>query len=290
MTTPPIPSVPSTPSTPYRQRAEGAPADGYTSPIPVRRAHFGDALLAEWTKIRSIRSTLWTLGVMVALMLGLGLFIALSLAWTDSGYPEQTVLPLGFFGVMLSSICVITLGVITMTSEFGTGLVRTTLTACPSRTRVLGAKSVVYFALVFVISLMTTTLVGALQTSILNGPPPTGNEWLQATVGVSLFLATLGLFALAIGTLIRHSAGAVTIMIGLVLLPPVLGLFMAGSPWLGAVRDFLYQYSIPMLLVSLYENPTGLPSPSGWWSLWLMIAATAAAMAGALWSLHRRDA
>ncbi|MGW5677183.1 ABC transporter permease, partial [Streptomyces sp. NPDC003860] len=159
-----------------------APVD-YTSPIPIRRATLGDALASEWTKIRSVRSTMWTLGVMVALLVGIGFLVALAVRTTDDTFQRDDVLTLGFFGTLLGSICVITLGVLTIASEYGTGLIRTTLTACPNRARVLTAKAIVYFLLVFGVTVVTTLLVGAMQVGMLGGEP-NGSQWFRATLGV----------------------------------------------------------------------------------------------------------
>ncbi|MFC9647916.1 MULTISPECIES: ABC transporter permease [unclassified Streptomyces] len=285
------------PQPPQSQAPQQAPqwqgdglAAGYTSPIPVRRAHLGDALASEWTKLRSVRSTMWTLGVMIVLMLGVGLLTAVVVS-SVSGQPApsgQEVLSLGFFGVLLGSMCVITLGVLTIASEYGTGMIRTTLTACPSRGRVLVAKSLVFFLLVFVISLVITMTVSALQLSILGAESPSGADWLRATAGVSLYLATLGLLSLAVGTLIRHSAGAITIMIGVLLLPLVLAMFMF-SDSLTAVREALFDYSVPSQLSAFYESGSRVSGPSGWEPLWILLGVTAIAMLAAFFSLDKRD-
>ncbi|MFE9883720.1 ABC transporter permease [Streptomyces scopuliridis] len=284
---PPQPRTP--PQAPQWQG--GGPSAGYTSPIPVRRAHLGDALASEWTKLRSVRSTMWTLGVMIVLMLGIGLLTALVIS-SVSSEPEipsgQEVLSLGFFGVLLGSMCVITLGVLTIASEYGTGMIRTTVTACPSRGRVLVAKSLVFFLLVFVISMVITMTVSALQLSILGSASPDGGAWLRATAGVSLYLATLGLLSLAIGTLIRHSAGAITIMIGVVLLPLVLAMFMF-SDSLTALREFLFDYSIPNQMAAFYDEGIRVSGPSGWEPLWILLCVTAVAMVAAFFSLDKRD-
>ncbi|CAL9306904.1 MULTISPECIES: ABC transporter permease [unclassified Streptomyces] len=264
----------------------------YTSPIPVRRAHLGDALLAEWTKMRSLRSTVWTLGVMVALVAGFGLL----LAFVAGRLPEEelqrpgSVLDMGLPGMMLATVSVITLGVLTITSEFGTGLIRTTLTACPSRGRVLAAKAIVFFTLVFLTTTVVAALTAAAQSAILGTTGGAGaGQWLRVTVGVGLFMACLGLLSLAAGAVLRHSAGAITAMIGLVLLPYVMvfGLYADG---LETVREALIQYSIPALLGSLYvENAAELPGPSGGEALWIMMGAAAVALGGAYLTLDRRD-
>ncbi|MDI9886321.1 ABC transporter permease subunit [Streptomyces sp. HNM0645] len=274
-------------TTPYQQ--QGAyPQGAYHSPIPVRAAHLGDALASEWTKIRSVRSTMWTLGVMIVLMVGIGLLSAIAVSSAEPELGEESVLSLGFFGVLLGSICVMTLGVLTIASEYGTGMIRTTLTACPSRARVLTAKAIVFFLLVFVITTVTAAIVGALQTAIVDAGVSTGEDWFRATVGVGLFLALLGLLSLAVGALIRHSAGAITIMIGVVLLPLVLALFMY-SESLRNVQDFLLEYSIPSQLGVLYDAPVTAQGPHGWEPLWIMLCVAGVTMAGAYLALDRRD-
>ncbi|MFI5753889.1 ABC transporter permease [Streptomyces sp. NPDC051569] len=286
MTTPYQQPVPPSPATPQPGQAMG----GYRSPIPVRPATLGDALASEWTKLRSLRSTVWTLGVMIVLIAGIGLLAAALV----SGSPEDSgsVLPLGLFGTLLGSICVITLGVLTISSEYGTGMIRTTLTACPSRARVLAAKSLVFFLLVFTITTVTTAVVAALQVAIADTAAPGGEEYLRATVGVGLHVATLGLLALAVGSLIRHSAGAITIMIGVVLLPLVMAMFMF-SDGLSGLREALFNYSIPNQLAALYDDSTGggpgASGPSGWEPVGVMLAVTAVVMAGAFLALDKRD-
>jgi ABC-type transport system involved in multi-copper enzyme maturation permease subunit len=264
----------------------------YASPIPVRDAHFGDALASEWTKIRSVRSTMWTLSVMIVLMLGLGLAVAalVSAAGESAELGEEPVLGMGFFGVLPGSICVMTLGVLTISSEYGTGMIRTTLTACPSRGRVLAAKAVVFFLLVFVITTVTTALVAVMQNAMVEAGEPTGDDWLRATVGVGLYIALLGLLALAIGAVIRHSAGAITIMLGLMLMPMVAGFFMLGFDSMSGVRDFLFTYSIPSQLIGIYGEATGGGSgPLGWTSVWIMLGLSVVALGGAYATMSSRD-
>ncbi|WP_405388561.1 ABC transporter permease subunit [Streptomyces sp. NBC_01102] len=290
MTTPATPPpLPQAPQAPYQQPPQGWEGGGlYSSPIPVRSPGLGDAIASEWTKIRSVRSTMWTLGVMVVLLLAVGLLAAFAVSSSDADLDGTPVLSLGFFGVLLGSICVITLGVLTIASEYGTGMIRTTLTACPSRARMLVAKSVVFFLLSFTITTVTTGIVGVLQTAMLDGGTPTADDWLRSTVGVGLYVATLGLLSLALGALIRHSAGAITIMIAVVLLPLVLAMFMF-SPSLSGLQQALFEYSIPNQLGALYDASMTTSGPSGWEPLWVILGVTAVAMAGAFASLDRRD-
>ncbi|MER7911918.1 MULTISPECIES: ABC transporter permease subunit [unclassified Streptomyces] len=268
-----------------------APAPhSYVSPIPVRRAHLGDALASEWTKIRSVRSTVWTLGVMILLMVAIGLGVAAIASASEAPMGDETALAFGFFGMLPASICVITLGVLTIASEYGTGMIRTTLTACPSRARVLTAKAIVFFLLVFTVTTVVATLVALAQVAMVDAATPSGGEWLRSTVGAGAYLAALGLLSLAIGTLIRHSAGAITVMIGLLLLPLVAALFMF-SEALRSVQEWLFTYAIPSQMIALYSSqpPFGENGPAGWEPLLIMGGTAAVALAGAYALLNSRD-
>lgn len=267
------------------------PYPGYTSPIPVVRTHLGHAIASEWTKIRSVRSTMWTLGVFVLLVVGIGVLTGAVVANSDPALEGESPLGLGFFGLLLGSMCVITLGVLTTASEYGTGMVRTTMVACPSRGRVLAAKAIVFFLVAFVVTLVSVSLVAFLHVAMLDGSgakDPSGGAWLKGTIGISAYVALLGLLSLAVGSIIRHSAGAITIMIGAVLAPLVIALFMF-SESLSGVRDALFEYSIPSQLSVFYANSLSESGPSGWDPLWIMLGVTAVAFAGAFVLLEKRD-
>ncbi|MFD7667306.1 ABC transporter permease [Streptomyces sp. NPDC059788] len=271
----------------WQAAGPGGTAPAYVSPIPVRRTNLGHALASEWTKIRSVRSTMWTLGVLVLLNVGIGLLTSLALAG-----PDREVAPvLGFawFGLLLGTLCVIPLGVLVISSEYGTGMIRTTFTACPSRARVLTAKAIVLFTLTFVVTTVSNVLVAVVHAGMLNGPAPTGDQWLRATVGSGLFVAVLCLLALGAGTLLRHSAGAISAMTGLVLLPMLMAVFMIGSESLRPFAAKLIEYSVPNNLGALYDQPFMPDGPSGWQPLLVLLAVTAVVLGGAYAALEKRD-
>ncbi|MFE6284480.1 ABC transporter permease [Streptomyces sp. NPDC057877] len=290
----------STPQTPMPQAPpewQGAPGasyhpghPGYTSPIPVVRTHLGHAIASEWTKIRSVRSTMWTLGVFMLLVVGIGLLAGVLVGDSSEGdLGGESALALGFFGLLLGSMCVITLGVLTTASEYGTGMIRTTMTACPSRGRVLTAKAIVFFTLAFTVTLVSAGFVALVQVSLVtNAREPSGAEWLKGTVGVSLYIALLGLLSLLVGSIIRHSAGAITIMIAAVLAPLVIALFMFSSS-LEGLRTALFEYSIPNQLSIFYANSLSESGPSGWDPLWIILGVTAVTFAGAVALQEKRD-
>jgi hypothetical protein len=292
----PAPAWQAAPGAAYPHPGAGYPASGpadsgYTSPIPVVRTHLGHAIASEWTKIKSVRSTMWTLGVFVLLVVGIGLLTGLVVSSSDADMGGESPLSLGFFGLLLGGMCVITLGVLTTASEYGTGMIRTTMVACPSRTRVLAAKAIVFFLVAFTVTLVSAALVGFLHVAMLEGQgakDPSGGEWLKGTVGVSLYLALLGMLSLAVGSIIRHSAGAITIMIGAVLAPLVIALFMFSSS-LQDVQQALFEYSIPNQMSIFYANSLSESGPSGWDPLWIMLGCTVVALGGAFALLEKRD-
>ncbi|MGW7576575.1 ABC transporter permease subunit [Streptomyces sp. NPDC054765] len=276
---------------PHPQQAYPGGAGGYVSPIPVRSTHLGHALASEWTKIRSVRSTLWTLGVMVLLTVGIGLLTGSVIAAHSDSLGPDSLLSYGTFGMMMGLIPLITLGVLVISSEYSTGMVRTTLTACPSRVRILTAKAIVFFALSFVVALVTTTVVALAQYAMLSDlakSAPTGAEWFKATVGVSLFVAMIGLLSLAVGALLRHSAGAITLVIGVYLLPLVLAIFMRGDS-LQDIQTWLLEYALPSQLNVMYSSTLTSSGPSGWDPLWIVTGLTAVTLGSAYAVLNKRD-
>jgi ABC-type transport system involved in multi-copper enzyme maturation permease subunit len=287
----PQPPMPPAAAPNWQAAAPGSPYPTYTSPIPVVRTHLGHAIASEWTKIRSVRSTIWTLGVFVLLVVGIGLLVAalVSAEESDAGLAHENPLSFGVFGLLLGSICIITLGVLTTASEYGTGMIRTTMTACPSRPRVLAAKAIVFVAVAFTVTFVSALLVALADVAMLDGArSPSGSEWLKGTFGISLYIALLGLLSLVIGSVIRHSAGAITIMIGVVLAPLVIALFMVSSA-LEGLREALFEYSIPNQLGVFYSNSLSDSGPTGWDPLWIALGVTAVAFAGTVVLLQKRD-
>ncbi|WP_033821491.1 ABC transporter permease subunit, partial [Kitasatospora sp. MBT63] len=235
------------------------------------------------TKIRSLRSTVWSLGVMFVLVAGVG---ALAVAFSqDNTRPGDDILGLGLGGFMVGQIPVITLGVLTISSEYGTGMIRSTLTACPRRARILTAKALVFSALALALgtaAIGTFTLVALAVLGGRAGAQP-ADAVLRTVLGGGLYLAVIGLMALAVGALLRHSAGAISAMIGFVLLPTIVGLF-AGE----TVGRFLITYSPVSISASLFGN--GLdPEVNGWQQLGFLAALTAALLAAAYAAVSRRD-
>lgn len=212
-----------------------------TGAVPeIRKAGFGRLMLAEWTKIRSVRSTVWALLLLIILDLGFtALFTALTAGqWnhTDAearasvmADPAGTILGSGFF---LSQLTVCVLGVMVVASEYSTGMIRASLLAVPRRLPMLAAKAAVFGLLIFVIGTAVSFGSFFIGAPILHSKAPVSLSdpgVLRAVVGGGLYLAMLGLFALALGAIIRHTAAGITGVIGFVLVLAPLAALLPGS-------------------------------------------------------------
>ncbi|MFE9664286.1 MULTISPECIES: ABC transporter permease [unclassified Streptomyces] len=275
--TPPPQQAPAAPAAAWQQ-----PGGAYTSPIPITRTHLGHALTSEWTKIKSVRSTMWTLGTFLALVIGLGLLVAGQTSGDD--YVDTPYTIPAFFGLVLGQICLITLGVLVISSEYGTGMIRTTLTASPARWRVLAAKFLIFFAVAFTVSVLATSFVGVVTAGMHGGS--SSEPWFGTVFKGSLYVSLIGVLSVAVGAMLRHSAGAITTMLGAVLVPSIMPAFLMISP---STRDFgetMADYAAPNALAKIFMldgDSTGTPQ------LVFLIVLTVAAVVGAFALLDRRD-
>jgi ABC-2 type transport system permease protein len=255
-------------------------------------------LRAEWTKIRSVRSTVWSLIAFVIVAIGFSVLVAIVIAnvWDKPGnHPNQVTLasdPTSVlfgagFGFGQLALCV--LGVIVIASEYTTGAIRSSLLAVPRRLPMLAAKVIVFAALELVVSAITVFVVFFATTGILHshiditlGQPGV----LRATLGGIAYLVVLGIFAMAIGGLIRHTAGAIATVIGLVLVvPPLIGLIP------GTIANHVHGYMPTVagqLIGQTRQQAADVLSPwqgFGVFCLWTVILLAASAVL-----LARRDA
>jgi hypothetical protein len=184
-------------------------------------------LRAEWIKLRSVRSTYATMGCALALGIGQGVLntAAIAHAWaTATAQDRLSFDPVGAaldglsFGVLAFGV----LGVLAVSSEYGTGLIRTTLTAVPRRGTVLAAKALVVGALTLVLGELfafVTFFVGQLALSDVDlDVRVTDPGVLRAVSSAGLYLSVVALVGLGLGALIRHSAGAIAAMLAVVFL------------------------------------------------------------------------
>jgi ABC-2 type transport system permease protein len=248
------------------------------------RAGLRQALASEWTKLRTVRSTVWTLAMIVVSTVALAGFVGI----TRSLQPDDTILGGSLTGAALGQIAAAALGVLVMSGEYSTGTIRATLTGCPRRVTVLAAKSFVVAAVAFVVALIAAGAAYRVATATLSGQGHATGQPMPALLGVALNLAAVAVLGLAMGTILRHAAGAITAMLAILLLPSLIGrLFGDWQPWVTGASPLA---ALQKLSQSSDATPDLAGSLGAWPSLWLVCAYSVAALAVAAWRLHARDA
>ncbi|MFD0271398.1 ABC transporter permease [Streptomyces sp. NPDC127106] len=265
--------------------------ESYVSPLPTPRPHLGHALASEWTKLVSVRSTLFTLGSLVVLVVGIGLLAVIEIRDTDDALTPATAPAL--FGLLIGQVAVMALGVLTITSEYGTGLIRTTFTAAPGRARVLTAKYLVFAGVAFAAIAGSVAVVGFASLILRDGIGSQHGvgEWAHALAGCA-YVTLLGVLGLAVGAMLRHSAGAITLMLALVTVPPVAGGMLTTWERLAPIGRTILEYNAPVALMQLFGVPNGIEGerlPSDWSHVVLILLVTGAAVAGSYVLVGRRD-
>ena len=256
-------------------------------------------LSAEWTKIRSVRSTLWSLLAFMIVAIGFSalIIIVISNTWNSPGnHPnhvrlleDPTAVLFGAgFGLGQLAICV--LGVIVMSSEYSTGAIRASLLAVPRRLPMLAAKAIVFAALDLVVSAITVFAVFFITTAIIHSHVSITLSQpgiARACIGGILYLTVLGLFSLAIGGIIRHTAGAITTAIGVVFVLPILSGLLPSS-WGAHVNGYLPEQAGTLIGQA---HPTGSGNVlSAWEGFGVFCLWAAVLLAIAAYLLQKRDA
>ena len=213
----------------------------------VRGVSFPRVMRSEWIKFRSVRSSWITLAVTMVLFIGLGtLFSAARAAhWPPRDRGELLTFDptrISLAGVFLAQLAVGVLGVLMVTAEYTTGTIRATLTAVPTRLPVYLAKPLL-FAVLSVITLVPSAFAAFsfgqrmlsakhIQTSL------SAAGVTRAVIGAGLYLALVGLFGVALGWLLRHTAAAISTLFGVMLILPLLARVLP-SPWSDDVSKWL---------------------------------------------------
>jgi ABC-2 type transport system permease protein len=195
-------------------------------PAAAGQATFMGAVRSEITKMRSVRSTYWTLLALVVVTVGFGALASWGAANHGDHGPgfDATMRSLG--GLYISQLVIAVLGVLVITSEYSTGMIRTTLMTMPRRGTMIAAKAVVFTVLAFVTGLITSFASFFLGQALLSSHHLNATlsqpNVLRAVIGGALFLTVCGLLAFGIGLLMRHSAGAITTVVGLLFVVSIL--------------------------------------------------------------------
>lgn len=209
-----------------------------TRPAPATiagRVSFPGVLRSEVTKLRSLRSTWWTLAVAVFVIVGFGALVAANVDPGSAAFSSPGgIATESLFGVLFAQLAVAVLGVLMISGEYGTGMIRTSMTAVPKRLPVLWAKAAVYVAVVLPVSAVAAFVSFFLSQSIRSGRGvPTAAlgdpEVLRNLLGSALYVTVAGLLAMGIATLLRHTAAGLAAVVGLFFVVPIVANFLPQS-------------------------------------------------------------
>jgi ABC-2 type transport system permease protein len=269
------------------------PAAQPSSESARRRVTQARVVRSEWTKFRTQPSTAWSLLAAVTLIVGFGVLYSLVRVTRPPRSPAEVAsfdpTAIGLAGVQLAQIAAGVLGVLLVTSEYATGMIRTSMVAVPRRLPVLWGKAIVVALtapLLFVPATFATFLV---SQSVLSreqlGTSLHQPGVARAVLGSALYLSAAGLLGLALGALLRSTAWAVAGLFG-VLFGPQLLTGLLPATW----SDRIYQY-LPgpagVAVTAVRPDPLALAPWRGFAVFCLYIAV---GLAVAAWQLRRRDA
>jgi ABC-2 type transport system permease protein len=259
---------------------------------PRGRVTQARVVLSEWTKLRSVRSTRWSL--LAAFLFTVGI-AAIACAVVAHHYPHMSAhdkadfhpLEVNLAGVQLAQLAIGVLGVLIITAEYSTGMIRASFTAVPKRLPVLWAKVGVFGAVTFALMLPAVLIAFFVGQAILSrhhiNVAFSAPHVARVLVGAALYLTVVGLFGLGLGAIVRSTAGGISAFAAIMfVLPPLMNVLPAS--WNRAASPYLPLQAGEAILAT---TPGGHLSP--WLGLLLFAGYAAVAIAVAAVLLVRRD-
>jgi ABC-type transport system involved in multi-copper enzyme maturation permease subunit len=253
-------------------------------------------LRSEFTKFRSLRSTVWTLLTAVAVMIGIGAIFAA----VNAGQHHRFTGPNGagfdpvttsLNGVIFAVVAFGVLGVLVTSGEYSTGMIRASLAAVPRRLPVLWGKLAVFAGVIFPVSLVASFVSFFLGQALLNshyhyGVSITAPGALRSVIGAALYMTVAGMIGAALGTLLRNTAAGIATYTGVFFVLPVLVQLLPSS-----VNDHVAQYLPNHAGEALWGGANDVPNALAPWTGFALLCGYAAVViAAAAWRLRRSDA
>ncbi|EIV92410.1 ABC transporter permease [Frankia sp. QA3] len=251
-------------------------------------------LLSEWTKLRSLRSTLFSLLAAIVFVVALGILISWAQAshWDQASQIDRLTFDptnTSLSGVFLAQLAIGVLGVLMFSGEYGTGMIRATITAVPHRLPVLWAKSIVFAVVTFVLMTVSSFVAffgGQAMLSSKHIETTLGHSGvLTAVVGGGLYLTVVALLGVALGALVRSTAGGIAILFGVLLILPLIVNFLPSS-WYDNIDPYLPSSAGQAVFAVVRDSSSMAP----WTGFALFCGYAAVLLAAAAVVLRRRDA
>jgi ABC-2 type transport system permease protein len=251
---------------------------------------------SEWTKLWTLRSTRWSLLAAVIAMAGLGSLVsAVQMSrWSHLDVHERLrfdSIDSGVGGFHLAQLAIGVLGVLVITGEYSTGMIKSSFMAVPRRLPVLWAKLIVFAAVTFVLMLGSTLVsfyaVQAIVAQHHEQVTLAAPHALRAVIGTALFLTALGIMATALGALVRNTAGGIATFVGLLfVLPGIVALLPSSTG--DAIGPYLPLNAAFTVATSTFDEGSHHLAP--WSGFALFCGYTAITVLAAAILMVRRDA
>jgi hypothetical protein len=259
-----------------------------------RAAGFADVVRSEWTKARTVPSTLWTLIATAVIGIGLGALVSAIAAnhYAKSSLSNKLTwdpTSISSSGFAIAQLAIGVLGILLITSEYSTGAIGSSLAAVPRRGRLLGAKAVVLAVLIFVVAEIITFASFFIGQALISGHAPTATlgdpTVLRALIGGGLCGALIALMGLALGTMLRHAAGAIAVLVAILFVLPGIAAALPAS-----IEHTVQEYWPTQAggQVTVVVHTANTLSPWAGFGLFFLFVAVLSGLAFAL--LNRRDA
>jgi hypothetical protein len=256
------------------------------------RVTWWGVLRSEWTKLRSVRSTAWSLAAAFVLTFALA---DIASAVVVNHWPHMQLhdradfnpLDVTLAGVQLGQLAIGVLGVLLITAEYSTGMIRASMSAVPQRLPVLAGKAVVYGLVTFALMAPAVLIAFFSAQAILSGrhieTTFTAPGVPRALFGAALYLTVVGLFALGLGAIVRNTAGGIALFAGIMfVLPPLMNVLP--SSWNAAASPYLPLQAGEQIMALQRGNQL-----APWTGFGVLCAYAAAALVIAALLLRRRD-
>lgn len=261
-------------------------------PAPAGRAGFGGALRSEFTKIRSVRSTYWTLLALVVVTVGIGTLSCVGAISRGADHgPNFDPTFRSLVGLILGQLIIAVLGALTITSEYATGMIRTSLGVQPRRGTLFAAKAVVFAVVSLITGLVASFASFFIGQAILSSKHLNTSlsqpHVLRAVIGGGMFLAVCGLLSFGLGAVLRHTAAAITASIGLLFVILILSNFLPQT-WQVHVDKWI-PFNAGSQIWSTVTDPSAHMF-AAWTGFGVFTAYAAIAIAAGLILFRRRDA
>ncbi|MGX6600705.1 ABC transporter permease [Micromonosporaceae bacterium Da 78-11] len=248
---------------------------------------------SEWAKVWSLRSTWITLGLGLLFLIAFGAIAALQYDGGSGdgppGLQDADAYSLALFGVTFALIAFGVLGVLTSAAEYTSGMIRSTLAAVPRRLPVLWAKAAVYGVIAFAVGLVGAFVSFLISSAIRSGTAEavglSDDGVLRGLLGVGVYLGLVGVIGVALGVLLRSTAGGISALVGTFLLVPGL-MSLLPAAWQDDVTPYLPSNAGD----SIYALQHATGSLSAGAGLLVLLGWTALALGGAAYRLISRDA